>query len=302
MNGFRITVLTLLCLSVGLMFYAVLFVIPSWQEDYRIYQSSVRIAEYEKKNDIHKQQMRVYDAGTETPEVQQARMDQEEAARKNEVTLNQAEESNVLAAAKRKEEAARAEAERRQKEAANPVSAVIGVVAAYDENWNSIMIKPKVPEVFVPKTVVAVWRDKMVVCEAVVDALDVQSGQVSATVKEVDFGEGTNIDPAKLRPHAGDEVIVSPFETASELRNEGGEPSQAPLPVNPSGAGAPAELPAVPTEGAHSVPSEPAQAPLPVNPPGADAPAELPLVPTAGGTGGGASLPSLDEEEPHPEN
>lgn len=258
------------------MFYAVLFVIPSWQEEYRIYQSSVRIAEYEKKNDIHKQQMQVYDASSEAPEVQQARMEQEEAARRNEVSLNQAEENNVVAAAKRKEEAARAEAERRQNEAANPVSAVIGVVAAYDENWNSIMIKPKVPEVFVPKTVVAVWRDKMVVCEAVVDALDVQSGQVSATVKEVDFGEGTNIDPAKLRPHVGDEVIVSPFESASELRNEGTASPQIPPPANPTGAGTPAAEPEIP--------------------------AELPLVPSTEGAATGAPLPSLDEEQPHPAN
>ena len=49
MNGFRITILTLLCLSVGLMFYAVLFVIPSWQGNYDAYQSSLKLAEYEKR-------------------------------------------------------------------------------------------------------------------------------------------------------------------------------------------------------------------------------------------------------------
>lgn len=263
MNGFRITILTLLCLSVGLMFYAVLFVIPSWQEEYRIYQSSVRIAEYEKKNDIHKQQMQEYEPTVESPEVKRARLEQEEAARRNEVTLNQAEENNVVAAAKRKEEAARAEAERRQREAANPANAVIGVVTAYDENWNSIMIKPKVPELFVPKTVIAVWRDKMVLCEAVVDAPDVQSGQVSATVKEANFGDASKVDPAKFRPKAGDEVIISPFESAAELR-KGEEPTS--------------------------------QVPDSTNTEGAATPAELPVVPAAGDTGSGSHLPSLDAE------
>ena len=221
MNGFRITVLTLLCLSVGLMFYAVLFVIPAWQGEYSAYQSSLRIEEYQKKNDIHRQQMQVYDPNVEAPEVEQARLEQEEAARRDEASLNEAEESNVVAAAKRKEEVARAAASRQQDEPKDARSAVVGIVASYDPEWNCVMIKPEVPDVFTPGAVVAVWRDKYVVCEAVVDNIDSLSGQVSATLKEADFGQvSVQIDEQKFLPRVGDEVIVSPFADTRDLRGD----------------------------------------------------------------------------------
>lgn len=220
MNGFRVTVLTLLCLAVGLMFYAILFVVPSWQEQYNAYQSTLRISEYEKKSDIHRQQMMAYDTSNESPEVEQARLAQEAAAERDEKALNEAEESNVVAAAKRREEAARAQAEAEAaQKAAQPT---IGTVASFDKDWDCIMIKPTVPEAFLQGAVLAVRRDKMVVCEAVVDSRDEQSGQVSATVKRADFGQASVKDGERQQdPMVGDEVIVSPFLSADELQNQG---------------------------------------------------------------------------------
>ncbi len=234
MNGFRITILTLLCLSVGLMFYAVLFVIPSWQGNYNSYQSSLKLAEYEKKNDIHRQQMLAYDPAVEAPEVEKARLEQEAAVREAEASINEAEENMVVAAAKRKEEASRARAAReRDDSAANPSSAVIGQVASYDAEWNCVMMKPSVPDLFQPGALLAVRREGAVLCELVVDSRDPDSGQVSATIKETDMDSGST-DAKKREPRAGDEVIVSPFLSAKELMGERTETPVAPVQQLPS--------------------------------------------------------------------
>ncbi len=292
MNGFRVTILTLLCLAVGLMFYAVLFVVPGWQEQYNAYQSTLRITEYEKKSDIHRQQMKAYDPATESPEVEQARLEQEAAAKREEEALTEAEESNVVAAARRREEAARAEAEAAAaQKAAQPT---IGTVAAFDKDWDCIMIKPVVPEAFLPGAVVAVRRDKMVVCEAVVDSRDTESGQVSATIKRADFGAtAMKEDEVKQDPVVGDEVIVSPFLSAEELQGKGSNPPRSVAePVAP-------QAPAVQQE-------TPAGTPPPAAEPPADVKAALDALkdaadttaPTGTPTGqqqDAAPLPSLDE-------
>ncbi len=290
MNGFRITILTLLCLSVGLMFYAVLFVIPEWQGNYEAYQSSLKLAEYEKKNDIHRQQMMAYDPAVEAPEVEQARLEQEEAARRNEATINEAEENNVVAAAKRKEEAARARAARQEKQAAEPRSAVIGHVTAFDPEWNCVMIRPSVPELFQPGTTLAVRRGGLVLCEMVVDARDAESGQVSATIKETDITTNTE-ESKKLEPQAGDEVIISPFKSAKELLGEGAAAASAPqLPkvTDPVDNREPPPLPPPPPEDepeASDSPSAASPAPQPVTAPKQVTPAHR----------SNDELPSLDD-------
>ncbi len=281
MNGFRITLLTLLCLTVGLMFYAVLFVVPAWQDQYNSYQSTLRIAEYEKKSDIHRQQMLAYDPSVESPEVQQARLDQEAAARRGEAALNEAEETNVLAAAKRREENARAESEAAaRKSAASPV---IGLVASYDPEWQCIMVRPSVPEAFLPGAVLAIRRDKRILCEAIVDSRDAESGQVSATIKESDFStRDEQIDSAKLTPAVGDEVMISPFPSANELRSGASPaqlPAESPAPVEPLPTAQQPEPPAQPEQ---TQPVEQPQQPQqqPEQPQPADASQDAPPPPT----------------------
>lgn len=321
MNGFRVTILTLLCLSVGLMFYAVLVVIPGWQGQYSAYQSSLRIAEYEKKNDIHRQQMMAFDPSFEAPEVEQARLDEEEAARRNEMSINEAEENNVMAAARRKEESARARAE--AEEAARPK--VIGIVASYDQGWECIMIKPAVPEAFTPGVAIAMQRDGRVVCEAVVDSRDAESGQISATVKSAQLGGGAT-DMSHMTPAVGDEVILSPFQSSSELRGESvptapaydtpaaGDsqsdvPPLEPMPEEPTftdeeAGGAPVPAPAAeaptPAPAAEAPAAEPSEQGVPaLTPPPADVKKALDsLVPQTpapdSSSGSNSKLPSLD--------
>ena len=229
MNGFRITILTLLCLSVALMFYVVLYVIPSWQEEYNTYQSTMRISEYDKKSDMHRQQMQAFDPTVESPEEEQARLAEEEAAKRNERTLQEAEERIIVDAAKRREEAARvraeaeaaaARAEEEARAAANAQPATVGIVASYDEEWSCIMIKPAVVSAFSQGNTLAVRRGGRIICEAVVDGLDTESGQVSATVKMEQFGSAEGVALATIAPAVGDEVILSPFVSSDELRKD----------------------------------------------------------------------------------
>ena len=298
MNGFRITVLTLLCLSVGLMFCTVFYVVPGWQEAHGVYQASLRIDEYEKKNDIHRQQMVNYAPDFESPEVTRARMDVEAAAKRDEQTLTEAEELKIVAAAKRREEEARARAQAEAAREEEVSSAVVGLVASYDPMWQCIMIKPAVPEAFIPGGVMAVRRDGYVLCEAVVDSRDSESGQVSATVKLPEM-QGSAELSERLVPIPGDEVIPSPFPSGDELRAAAGRTPSADLPpAVPAGeepqAAADSAAPSLPETGSQdSLPALPEEdtpsAPLPpINLPtgGSAAPYSNPA--------SGKALPSLD--------
>lgn len=292
MNGFRVTILTLLCLSVALMFYVVLYVIPSWQVEYNTYQSTMRISEYDKKSDMHRRQMQALDPSVESPEEEQARLAEEEADRRNEQNLQEAEERIIVEAAKHREEAAqakaRAEAEAKALEEAKAASAqpaTVGLVASYDEEWSCIMIKPAVVGAFGQGNTLAVRRGNTIICEAVVDGLDVESGQVSATVKMEQFGAAPS---SNMVPVPGDEVIISPFLSGDDLRNAF-DKSVAPQSVNnaplPEAPAAFDTLPQTPAgePGAVSAPVPAPQAlpDLPAEPEQMDSapktPAELPV-------------------------
>lgn len=249
MNGFRITILTLLCLSVALMFYVVLYEIPSWQDEYKTYRSTVRISEYDKKSDLHRQQMRALDPAVESPEEEQARLADEEADRLNEQSLQEAEERVIVDAARRREEAAqaraRAEAEAKAEEEAKAAQPqTIGIVASYDQEWSCIMIKPAVVSAFGQGTVLAVRRNGRIVCEAVVDGLDVASGQVSATVKMEQFGADGEMP--QVVPIVGDEVIISPFLSGEELRADAAVETATPIAAPTTFSDAPAQLTPLP--------------------------------------------------------
>lgn len=235
MNGFRITLLVLLCLAVTLMFYAVMVVVPSWQNQYGEYQASQKLAEYQRNNDFHRLRMEQFAPEAESPEVAQARAAAEESARKGEQALTEAEESSVIAAAKRKEEATLAKQAEVEANAPKP----LGLVAAFDQEWNILMIKPVSDVPLHPGYVVAVRRDGRIVCEAVIDVLDSESGQYSATLKVADLGKViSNVSSeASLQPAVGDEIIESPFPSSAELRGNTVAPASV-LPDLPADNGA----------------------------------------------------------------
>ncbi len=233
MNGFRVTILVLFCLTVGLMFYAVAVVLPNQQERYSLYQTTMKNREYEQRDDEHRVRMEQLAPESEAPEVESARNAAEESERQREQALNEAEESSVIASAKRKQE------EREARQAAQTVrendeeQIRLGTVKGFDAEWNALLFAADADTPVANGLEIAVSREGKIICEAVVDGRDEESGQFSATVKQVELG-------AALRqmelptPSAGDMVIVSPFLSGKQLRvqnNHFGTSSQPSTPA-----------------------------------------------------------------------
>lgn len=221
MNGFRVTILVLFCLTVGLMFYAVTVVLPQQQAQYNVYQTTMKSKEYEQRDYDHRLRMEQLSPETDAPAVESARTEAEESERRREQALNEAEESSLIASAKRKQEEreAKAAAEAAREEAEQ--TSVLGVVKAFDAEWNVILFAPQADTPISNGLVVAVRRGENILCEAVVDGRDEQSGQVSASVKQANFGASmSHIEVPK--PQEGDEIIISPFPSSKDLRLQDG--------------------------------------------------------------------------------
>lgn len=245
MNAFRITLLVLLALVIALMFYAIQVVVPGWQGRYDEYVATQRVNELQMRTDAHLARISQLAPEVDSPEVASARLADAEVVRSNEQMLNEAEEQSVIAAARQAEEAKQVRETRPEPD----TPAVLGQVAAYDAEWGVLLIRPLSDLPMNNGMVVAVRRAGTVVCEATVDGMDEESGQYSATVKAVSSGA------IKVQPQAGDEVIVSPFLSAGELRNESGmhSPAATPAPI-PAPAGQSDDLPSLPLEGSNGLP------------------------------------------------
>ena len=239
MNGFRITLLVLLALALGLMFYVVAVLLPARQEQYELHLTTQKISEYEQRNAEHRARLEQFAPDAESPEVASARSAAEESARKQEQELTEAEESSVLAAARRQEEARRAkqEAEAPQPDpavaAANAQAEFIGKVVDFDPEWSFLIFSDEGKTPVAPELIVAVRRGDYIVCEAKVDNKDEESGHWCATVKTVVHDPSKGMPkPENNQPIIGDDVVVSPFESSSDLRAESApqmpEPQQAP--------------------------------------------------------------------------
>ncbi len=237
MNAFRATILVLLALTVGLMFYAFAVYLPGRQEQYQMYQTQLKINEYQQRQQEHEARMARLDAGNDTPEVAAARAAAEAEARKNEEELTAAEESSVLASARRRQEVDEAAAA--VEEVAQP--AALGQVTAFLEDCAVILFKAGDATPVNEGLDIAVRRNDLIVCEATVDGRDEESGQYTAAVKQVVLG-GTK-DPAaeaNRQPRPGDEVIISPFLSSRDLRMENYNPQ-----VENKAAETPRELPEI---------------------------------------------------------
>ncbi len=224
MNGFRITILVLLSLAVGLMFYAFVVLLPERQNQYQMYQKQLEINEYAKRQQEHDARMAALSSGAESPELAAARAAAEAEAKKNEADLNAAEENSVIASVKRRQEVEQAAvaAEETAAQADKPMT--LGTVAAYLEDCSVILFTVTADTPVNPGLQIALRRADYIVGEATVDGRDEESGQYTAVLKQVTFGGAK--DPAveaKRIPQAGDEVIISPFMSSRDLRSFGDE-------------------------------------------------------------------------------
>lgn len=241
MNGFRVTILVLLCLAVGLMFYVVAYMIPQQQERYDAYQAAQSQDAYQQRKDEHQRRMQELDPEHESDTVAEARAAAEKAQQERLKKLTEAEESSVLADARRKQEETMAQKADEEVDESRP----IGLVTSYNQEWNSVLFKPVTQSPINIGLVVALRRDNNIVCEAEVDNVDQESGQVSAQIKQSKFSSAADggavqdgLLPEDKMPAVGDEVIITPFETVRDLREDNmnfGAPvptSAAPLPAN----------------------------------------------------------------------
>ena len=221
MNAFRASILVLLALTVGLMFYAFAVLLPARQEQYQMYQNQLKINEYQQRQQEHESRMARFDADADTPEVAAARAAAEAEAKKNEADLTAAEESSVLASARRRQAAEEVESA-----AAEPdVSSSVGVVTAYLEDCAVILFKAADAVPVNEGLNIAVRRNDYIVCEATVEGQDSESGQYTAALKQAEFGGAKDPEvEANRKPRAGDEVIISPFPSSRDLRMEGYTP------------------------------------------------------------------------------
>ncbi|MBQ5664596.1 MAG: hypothetical protein IIV41_01870, partial [Akkermansia sp.] len=128
MNAFRATVLVLLVLTVGLMFYAFVELIPARQNEYQMYQTQLKINEYEQRQMEHEARMARMGADADTPEMAAARAAAAEEDKKSEEELTHAEEHSVIASVKRRQEIDAAAAAADEEDAA--AAAALGTVTA----------------------------------------------------------------------------------------------------------------------------------------------------------------------------
>lgn len=225
MNAFRATILVLLIATVGLMFYAFTVLLPARQTQYEMYQTQLKINEYEKRQQEHDARMSRLETDVDAPEVAAARAAAEEEAKKNEAELNAAEESSVLASAKRRQEIE--EAATAAEDAAKP--SPLGAVTAYLEDCAVLLFKAEGNMPVNEGLIIAVQREDYIVCEATVDGRDEESGQYTAAIKEANFGGVKDpVAEENRKPRPGDVVIVSPFLSSRDLRLENYTPPAVP--------------------------------------------------------------------------
>lgn len=217
MNGFRITVLVLLALALGLMFYVVTVFLPAERAGYAEYQEAMLDADYQKKVQEHRARMEKIRPETESSDVDRERQELARKAEERAQELKEREEARILEEGKRAEEArkqreAQASAKTEQSVAESPVA----LVTAYDHANNILMLKPVTEDgMLAVGQVLAIRRNGGILCEIVTESRDEESGQYSAYVKNEGAGAATLGD--EFHPRSGDEVIVSSLPQLSDL-------------------------------------------------------------------------------------
>ena len=224
MNGFRITILVLLSLAVALLLCMVTVFQNSQREAYETYLTEVKANERKQMIAAHNDRMARIG-------VQQERGEDAEtllaAQQKQDEEVTRQEERNVLDSAQRQG------ADREAKEAASEASAppAIGLVASHNAQWGFIMVKPVSDEPMPRGTLVAIRRGDAIIGEAELGERD-EDGQINATLRQDQYTQGKSAD--KFTPVVGDEIIISPYLSSSELRASSGFGMPALLPQAPA--------------------------------------------------------------------
>ncbi len=218
MNGFRIAILSLLVLVIGLLFYCVMVMIPNQQRSRELYDMGLTTMA---------QQAPADDAtATEAP------TDEDERLRKLREQQNKTDEES-LAEEERRAVAYAEERRRRESEAAmaneleqDSAQTALGLVTGVAPAEGFLTFKPMADAVIDKGLIVAVRRGESdyVICEAEVDYLHEESGEYIANIRTQDFSASASADEkdaaAKMIPTVGDQIIISPFASTQQLRSD----------------------------------------------------------------------------------
>ena len=216
MNGFRIAILSLLVLVVGLLFYCVAYVIPNQQRSRELYDMSLTT--------------KAQQAPTDEADTTAAPTEEDERLRKLREQQTQTDEE-TLAEEERRAVAYAEEKRRRESEAAvaaelgqDAAQAALGLVTGVAPAEGFLTFKPMGDAVIDKGLVVAVRRGEsdFVICEAEVDYLHEESGEYIANIRTQDFSASASSEEQdaadKMIPTVGDQIIISPFASTQELR------------------------------------------------------------------------------------
>ena len=218
MNGFRIAILSLLALVVGLLFYCVMVMIPNQQKSRELYDMGLSTLAQQTSGDEGDS------ASAPTDEDERLRKLREQQTQTDEESLAEEERRAVAyAEEKRRRESEAAMANELEQEASQSALGLVTGVAPAD---GFLTFKPMGDAVVNSGLIVAVRRgdSDFVICEAEVDYLHEESGEYIASIREQDFSASASSDDkeaaGKMIPAVGDQIIVSPFASAQQLRND----------------------------------------------------------------------------------
>ncbi len=236
MNGFRITLLVMLGLAIGVLLWIVTVFQPGQETNYDVYQAA---REDRQESPQPAVQDEVSPGSEDAPQAPQTLADIEKQQQQR---IDMAEEATVLAMAARKD------ADKLADEADKVANSdeALGFVESYDQNWNVLVINPTSSAPLPAGTVIAIRREGTILCEAEIDGQDEQSGQFTASIRQTQFNNGSaGIEAERFTPARGDQIILTPFQSSRELLTTPGNslfPAVTPAPRTSGGNPVPEEI------------------------------------------------------------
>ncbi len=228
MNGFRIAILSLMVLAVGILFYFVVEMLPNQQRVFDDYHRSKAIGALNADAEASGTYVADEKAAQELEKLRQESAQAVDRVHSNEEhrTVAQAEEVQ-------RRESEKAMADQLARETAE--ASALGLVTEVALDAGFFSFKPLGNEPISEGLVIAVRRgdDDYVICEAIVSRYYEESGEYIADIKNDAFSSvATNSKGERPVPGKGDLIVVSPFATADQLR--GSAPLEMDVPVAPA--------------------------------------------------------------------
>lgn len=208
-------------LVVALLFYFVIAMLPEQQRAYEDYRRT------QETNKIHAA------AATEEEIAETDNSDSEldkqrDAAREAMNRVNAEEEHRTIAQAEEEQRRASEQALAEELARESAQAEALGMVTEVALEAGFFSFKPLGEQQISEGLVVALRRgaDEYIICEAVVTRFYAESGEFIADIKNDPFTTTQEGDIERPKPAKGDLVIITPFDTADQLRRESAEATE----------------------------------------------------------------------------